>query len=176
MKYFMPALLLLAAASLASCATTRNLPARTIAKASITTGQGNPAGSAAIAQVGDRLTLILNVIGLSEGTHGAHLHTTGRCDAPAFTSAGAHLNPHSRMHGMLNPGGSHMGDLPNITVNPSGIGATTILLSGDPAEIETAIFDSDGSALVIHASQDDYLTDPTGNSGARIACGVLAPG
>jgi Cu-Zn family superoxide dismutase len=100
----------------------------------------------------------------------------GSCEGPAFTSAGGHLNPGARQHGTLNPAGSHTGDLPNLTVTSNGTGTLSAELSGTKAELEAALFDADGTALVIHAAADDYKTDPTGNSGARIACGVLKRG
>jgi len=102
-----------------------------------------------------------------------HLHTVGQCDAPGFTTAGGHLNPHGKQHGSQNPAGSHLGDLPNITINNNGAGAASAQLSGSSSELEALLFDADGTALVVHAAADDYKTDPTGNSGARIACGVL---
>lgn len=101
---------------------------------------------------------------------------TGRCEGPAFTSAGGHLNPGEKQHGTLNPAGSHTGDLPNLNIVSNGAGTLSVELSGTRAELEAALFDADGTALVIHATADDYKTDPTGNSGARIACGVLTRG
>jgi Cu-Zn family superoxide dismutase len=98
----------------------------------------------------------------------------GKCDGPDFASAGGHFNPQSRQHGALNPQGPHAGDLPNITIGTDGKGrleSTTELISllGGAS----VVFDADGSAIVIHAAPDDFRTDPTGNSGARIACGVI---
>lgn len=108
------------------------------------------------------------VQGLPPGEHGMHLHAVGRCDAPGFQSAGAHWNPEVRQHGHLNPHGPHLGDLPNITVSANGHGAINFRIAG-------LIDDTDGTALVIHAMPDDFKTDPSGNSGDRIACAVLAP-
>ena len=110
----------------------------------------------------------VKVDGLSPGRHGIHIHRVGAC-SPDFAAAGSHHNPLGAAHG------SHAGDLPNLDVNANGrgrINATTDLatLSGGPL----SVFDADGSALVIHADEDDLVTDPTGNSGARIACGVIA--
>lgn len=111
---------------------------------------------------------------LPPGLHGVHLHAVGRCEAPGFTSAGAHANPTGRQHGLENPMGPHAGDLPNANVDQSGglaYTATTdrVTLREGP----NTVFDADGTALVLHASADDQRTDPSGNSGARIACGVL---
>jgi len=97
-----------------------------------------------------------------------HLHAVGRCEGPKFDSAGPHWNPAGRQHGHLNPAGSHLGDLPNLTVSANGRGALNFLVRG-------GLVDADGTALVIHAKPDDYRTDPSGSSGDRIACAVLAP-
>ena len=104
------------------------------------------------------------------GTHGAHVHTVGRCDPPAFETAGSHWNPTTMKHGTMNPQGPHQGDLPNLVVDGGGrgtIGATI------PGATLASLLDADGAAVVIHASADDLRTDPSGNSGGRIACGVL---
>jgi Cu-Zn family superoxide dismutase len=106
--------------------------------------------------------------GLSPGDHGLHLHSVGRCDGPGFQSAGPHWNPAGKQHGHLNPLGAHQGDLPNVTGSANGRGTINFLVSGELQE-------EDGTSLVIHANPDDYRTDPSGNSGARIACAVLAP-
>lgn len=171
-----PASLLVIAGGLSSCATIQELPTRIVARATLATLAGTTAGGAVLAQVGDRLTLTLALKGLPDGIHGAHIHTAGRCDGTAFANAGSHLNPLGRMHGTQNPKGSHMGDMPNIAIGADGNGTATILLIDEPSQVESALFDSDGAAIVIHAGQDDYLTDPSGNSGGRIACGVLVRG
>jgi Cu-Zn family superoxide dismutase len=111
--------------------------------------------------------------------HGIHVHTVGRCDGPGFESAGPHWNPTNRRHGMNNPQGPHGGDLPNVTVAANGVlGETVTLVGADlttPPGVPGALIDADGAALVIHAQADDYVTDPSGNSGARIACAVITP-
>jgi superoxide dismutase, Cu-Zn family len=104
---------------------------------------------------------------LAPGEHGLHLHAVGRCDGPDFKSAGAHWNPAGKQHGHLNPLGAHLGDLPNLTVSSNRHGALNFLVGGSLA-------DADGTSLVIHAKPDDYKTDPSGNSGDRIACAVIA--
>ncbi|HVR90275.1 MAG TPA: superoxide dismutase family protein [Novosphingobium sp.] len=164
---------LLGALALTGCASIGGIPTTRAGSAVLVSANGLPAGTASIGAAGDRLTLTVAVGGLPEGIHGIHLHTTGRCDASGFTSAGGHLNPAGHQHGSLNPNGSHLGDLPNLAVGGNGAGAITATLSGTRAELERALFDVDGTAIVIHASADDYRTDPSGNSGARIACGVL---
>jgi len=115
----------------------------------------------------------VHVKGLSAGDHGIHIHAVGAC-LPTFLAAGGHHNPLGHEHGLDNPDGPHAGDLPALTVNPAGIGHLDVVT--DRATLSpgtTTIFDADGSALVIHADPDDQVTDPTGNSGARIACGVI---
>ena len=144
-----------------------------MASATLRAADGTDKGTASLTSSGTSLSLALSVSGLPAGEHGAHLHTVGSCDAPAFTTAGAHLNPHGKQHGTQNPQGSHLGDLPNLMVAADGTGSLTIPLVGTAAEIEALLFDADGTALVVHAGPDDYLTDPSGNSGGRIACGVL---
>jgi superoxide dismutase, Cu-Zn family len=159
--------------TLAGCTTIGQVPTAKLATAVLHQGNGAPAGTALLTAAGDRLTLTLAIAGLPPGQHGVHLHMAGRCDAPDFASAGGHLNPASHQHGTLNPAGSHLGDLPNLTVTRLGTGTLTVELGGTRAETEMALFDSDGAAVVVHAGIDDYKTDPSGNSGARIACGVL---
>jgi Cu-Zn family superoxide dismutase len=114
----------------------------------------------------------ISATGLPHGLHGLHVHAVGRCDPPDFTSAGAHWNPAGKQHGMNNPAGPHAGDLPNVEVAANGVLNATVTLAG--ASMAT-LLDADGAALVIHASPDDYKTDPSGNSGARIACAVIRP-
>lgn len=108
------------------------------------------------------------------GTYGAHVHMVGRCDAPSFESAGAHWNPTGARHGRDNPAGAHLGDLPNLSVGADGRGSVEYTIAGAAIEGPSrAMLDADGAALLIHAQADDYRTDPSGNSGARIACGLI---
>lgn len=113
--------------------------------------------------------------GLPVGIHGIHVHQVGRCDAPDFATAGAHYNPSGRKHGLENPEGPHGGDLPNIVVVAGGQSAVNVMLvrPSSEASVVAGLLDADGAAVVIHASADDQRTDPAGNSGARIACGVI---
>jgi superoxide dismutase, Cu-Zn family len=114
--------------------------------------------------------LRIEAAGVPAGQHGVHVHTTGRCDPPGFTSAGPHWNPTDKKHGHRNPAGFHMGDLGNL-----GVGADGRLIAGllVPQATIDALRDADGAALVLHAKADDEVTDPSGNSGDRIACAVL---
>jgi Cu-Zn family superoxide dismutase len=133
-------------------------------------------GTAVLTEDAQGLKLTLVMTGLTPGSaHGLHLHSVGACQGPAFASAGPHLNPAGHQHGMDNPAGSHLGDLPNLVVNAAGAGRLTARLPGDPAQVAAQLFDSDGTAIVLHADPDDLRTDPSGNSGARIACGALLP-
>jgi len=112
--------------------------------------------------------------GLPHGQYGVHIHAVGRCDPPDFESAGAHWNPATRQHGKLNPQGHHLGDLDNLVVDAEG-GRLEFRISGATLHGgEQPIVDTDGASVLIHANPDDYRTDPSGNSGARIACGVLS--
>ena len=125
--------------------------------------------------------LVVHVDGMTAGDHGIHFHAVGSCGAPgdsvAFAAAGGHHNPLTRKHGLENPDGPHAGDLPNLPVGANGSGdldtrtALATLRDGP-----TTLLDANGSALVVHAAADDQKTDPSGNSGARVACGVLTAG
>ncbi|HEU5482870.1 MAG TPA: superoxide dismutase family protein [Sphingomicrobium sp.] len=132
---------------------------------------GAVVGTVTPSQTSGGVTLSISGSGLPHGLHGFHVHTIGRCDPPGFESAGAHWNPQDRQHGTQNPRGPHAGDLPNVTVSSSGILSETVVIAGTSL---AGLADADGSALVLHAQADDYMTDPSGNSGARIACAVLA--
>jgi superoxide dismutase, Cu-Zn family len=131
---------------------------------------GREVGWARLQQNGKDILMRLEAKNLSPGTHGVHLHAVGKCDAPDFASAGGHWNPTGKQHGKYNSAGMHMGDLPNLMVESNGRGTLIGTISGTSL---ATILDADGAALVIHANADDYKTDPSGNSGARIACGVL---
>jgi len=119
------------------------------------------------------LQVRVQTAGLAPGHYGVHLHAVGRCAGPAFESAGPHWNPTGRRHGTLNPAGHHLGDLPNLEVAATGAGRIEFAIPGASLQGSRGLFDGDGAAIVIHAAPDDYRTDPSGNSGARIACGVL---
>lgn len=155
-------------------ATANGAELRPAASAELRDPGGRMVARAHVNEMGDGIHVRIDAAGLAPGSYGAHLHITGRCDQPGFVSAGAHWNPTGRRHGARNPRGSHLGDLPNLEISASGTGRIDFhvpraRLRGGGA----ALLDGDGAAVVIHAGPDDYRTDPSGNSGARIACGVL---
>jgi Cu-Zn family superoxide dismutase len=150
-----------------------NQPA-TLATGAFATSAGVPAGTASVViPASGTPVLRVKVSGLPAGVHGIHIHTVGKCEGPAFTSAGGHLNPAGHQHGKDNPMGSHLGDLPNITVDRHGNGELAQTLTVAATTLRAELADADGAAVVVHADPDDYRTDPSGNSGARIACAVL---
>ena len=161
------------AVALGACTTVDELPTERLGQATLRLANGLPAGTAQLLASGSQVNISVAVAGISEGVHGVHLHMTGSCEAPDFTSAGGHLNPDSRQHGHENPAGAHLGDLPNVTTGGAGAGTVSATLRGSREEVLSRLFDADGTAVVVHAGADDYRTDPSGNSGARIACGVL---
>ena len=121
-----------------------------------------------------RLHVNVHVDGMTPGRHGIHLHAVGSCIGPAFTSAGGHHDPLGASHGLDSPTGAHAGDLPNMDVNVVGRGR--LQATSDRATLTpgpTSLVDGDGAAIIIHAGPDDQVTNPTGNSGARVACGVI---
>lgn len=171
-----PSLAALAAAlvALPACSTLEDMSSERLATASLSRANGAPAGTVELVANGSQLSLVVAAAGLPQGAHGFHLHTTGACRAPDFTSAGGHLNPTNRNHGTLGPGGSHLGDLPNLEVDSNSVTTTTVeLAETDRAQVLDWLFDADGTAVVIHQDPDDYRTDPAGDAGPRIACGVL---
>ena len=144
-------------------------------KVDLTNTSGKKVGEATLTEAKNGVQIKLNAQGLSPGRHGFHIHEIGKCEVPDFKTAGAHFNPFKREHGFKNTKGPHAGDLPNLEVAPNGKVDTEIFASlvtlqeGKP----NSLMDMDGSALVIHDKVDDYTTDPSGNSGDRIVCGVV---
>ncbi len=144
------------------------------AKAELRDAQGKAVGTARLKQVKDGVRISLRVTGLPTGRHAFHIHTAGKCEAPDFKSAGGHFNPEGKKHGLKNPDGPHAGDMPNITVAANGRGraqlVNTRITLGEGAN---SVFHEGGTAIVIHEKADDDMTDPAGNAGNRIACGVI---
>jgi superoxide dismutase, Cu-Zn family len=137
--------------------------------------KGNSVGMATFTEEANGPVHIkVDVRGLKPGLHGIHIHNKGKCIGPSFTSAGEHYNPLSKEHGLKNPKGPHAGDLPNLEVGKDGTGhmsVTTDRVTLSPGP--NTLFTANGTSLVIHADPDDQMTNPAGNSGARIVCGVI---
>jgi Cu-Zn family superoxide dismutase len=130
-------------------------------------------GTATFADTPAGLLVSVSITGLGIGPHGIHLHSTGLCVTPSFGSAGPHFNPGGKKHGFLNPDGHHAGDMPNIISPPAGVQKSEFILEGVKLSGRGGLMDDDGAAIVVHGSADDYSTDPAGNSGGRIGCGVI---
>ncbi len=144
------------------------------ATATLHDSTGSRVGLATFSESTGAVQLGLSVSGLSPGLHGMHVHETGTCTPPTFESAGGHFNPASKQHGTRNPAGPHAGDLPNLVVDADGSADTTYTVSSSLlAPGETSMLGTDKRAFVIHADADDETTDPSGNSGDRMVCGVI---
>jgi Cu-Zn family superoxide dismutase len=143
------------------------------ARAELKDAGGKTVGEAILEQKGEDVRIVTTITGVPPGTHALHIHEVGKCETP-FESAGAHFNPTGKQHGKDNPQGPHAGDLPNIEVPASGrvkVEATARGVSLGAGK--NGLLDADGSALVVHEGADDYKSDPAGNAGKRIACGVI---
>jgi Cu-Zn family superoxide dismutase len=145
------------------------------AEAEIKDSRGQTVGSAVFTPTPIGVAVVVEVSKLAAGTHGIHVHAAGICEPPDFKTAGGHFNPHAKKHGLKSPEGAHSGDLPNLEVGPNEKGMLTATLSNATLGVgDTAsLLGPNGSSIVIHAKADDEMTDPSGNSGDRIACGVL---
>ena len=150
--------------------TPANVPTIAPREAALNNGSGQPVGRVVLSEDPTGTTVKVEVTKLKAGEHGLHLHETGMCTGPDFKSAGGHLNPTGKEHGRDNPKGSHLGDLANLSVGADGTASTQFLLGGTTI---AQLTDADGVALVVHADPDDYKTDPSGNSGDRIACAAF---
>ena len=137
---------------------------------------GRELGTLTLADAAQGISVTGQLTGLPPGDHAIHLHTVGQCEAPAFTTAGGHWNPTSRQHGSENPQGPHFGDMPNITVGADSTVNVQVTTPGGTLRQADPLLDADGATVMIHASADDYRTDPAGNAGNRIACGVVDGG
>ena len=134
---------------------------------------GQAIGTVRAWQTAGGIAFRIDARGLPHGVHGIHVHPIGRCDPPDFASAGTHWNPTNKQHGLNNPNGPHAGDMPNVTVAANGVLQETVIL---PHANMAELLDADGAAILIHANADDYVSQPSGNSGPKIACAVLGPG
>lgn len=145
------------------------------AQAEIMNTKGKRVGIAVFSQEQDGVKAKIEVANLPAGKHGIHVHAIGKCEAPGFKTAGAHFNPEGKKHGTENKEGAHAGDLPNLDISAKGEGKAEFILKGVTLEINqsNSLFHPDKTAIVIHEAEDDYFSDPTGNSGSRIACGVI---
>ena len=143
-------------------------------KVALSDGAGKSVGTATLTETKTGISIALDLTGLPAGEHAIHIHQNAKCEAPAFTTAGGHFNPAAKKHGLDNPDGHHAGDMKNFTVAADGTAKTTMTDDAVTlAEGAASVFTGGGTALMIHAAPDDMKTDPTGNAGARIACGVI---
>lgn len=138
--------------------------------------EGNLKGRATARPMGDGVHVTAVLENVTPGTYAIHVHTTGMCTPPDFTSAGPHWNPEARQHGKDNPAGPHKGDMPNVTIGADGRGTASAHIAAAAMTGTNGMLDADGAAIVLHAGVDDYRTDPTGNAGGRAACGVFSAG
>ena len=150
-------------------------PALAVDKASavLKDKDGKEVGKAELTDTPSGVLIRLTLDGVPPGDHAFHVHAVGKCEPPDFKSAGPHFNPDETKHGLMNAEGPHAGDMPNLHVPDSGKLTVEVLDEMVTLDAEPALLDQDGSALVVHATADDYQTDPAGNAGDRIACGVV---
>lgn len=140
-------------------------------------GAGESVGTATLTEIGkDKgVRIKLDLKGLTPGEHAIHFHEMAKCEGPGFTTAGAHFNPDAKHHGLKNPQGPHAGDMNNFMVKPDGTANQTVTNQHvNFGSGSNSLYTNGGTALVIHAKADDQKTDPSGNSGDRIACGVIS--
>ena len=161
------------------CASTKTAAGTQASQATAVTvklidAKGDSIGTARLSSDPAGVRISLAVGSLTPGEHAIHVHQTPSCEAPAFTSAGGHFNPDGKQHGLNNPQGPHAGDMPNFTVDANGRSSATVIARGVTlADGPHSVFTGTGTALVIHEKADDLKSDPAGNAGARIACGVI---
>lgn len=144
------------------------------AEADLQNAQGEKIGTAAFTEGAEGVKIAIQASKLSPGQHGLHIHAAGKCEGPDFKSAGGHLNPEGKKHGLQSAEGPHAGDLPNLAVGPDGTVKTEVSTKRVTfADGKSSLFQPDGTALVIHVAPDDEKSDPIGNAGPRVACGVI---
>jgi superoxide dismutase, Cu-Zn family len=144
-------------------------------KVNLQNGQGKNVGTATLSSADHGVSIKLDLHDLTPGEHAIHVHQAAKCEGPDFKTAGGHFNPDNKHHGLQNPEGPHAGDIPNFTADVKGKAKTTVTAAGMTLGTDPhSVFSGGGTSLVVHAKADDGKTDPSGNSGDRIACGVIA--
>ena len=172
----------LAVAGVIACAQSSSAPAESTgpkgasasATAQLKDAKGQSVGQVKMRETAEGVLLQVELKSVEPGVKAFHIHEAGRCDAPTFQTAGPHFNPEKEAHGLLAQSGAHAGDLPNIHVPESGSASVEVLAHGVTlASGERSLLDANGSAVVLHAKADDYASDPAGNAGDRVACGIV---
>lgn len=172
--------LVLLSLAIAGCSSESESPGEVsgnVARAQLVGADQTQHGEAIVAQGDNGLLVNITAKGMSPGPHGVHIHETGKCEGPDFKSAGGHWNPTGNQHGFDNPQGAHAGDFFNLDIGADGTGSLEATISGAKlSDGDMALLDADGAAIIVHEGPDDLKTDPSGESGGRLACGVFVGG